>query len=327
MCMLLDDRTSAAKNSEPVNAASPAFPFGSTANGGPSPQFWSELEQLDNYYDISQAALWTFMSFKGRPSYNPDLLMDFHGWQRNIRELKANSGDALKYVVLGSRRPGIFCFGGDLDYFMKCIATRNRNALYHYGRSCIEILHNNWRALDSELITIGLAQGDALGGGFESLLSFDVICAEKGAKFGFPEHMFGLFPGMGALSILGNKVGSAKAEQIIRTPKMLQAEELYEMGLVHILAEPGEGIAEVRRYIAKNSKRHAAHYRYQMAARRASPLAFDELDDIVALWADACVRLDDHYLQVMRRLVSAQTKLAKDDPEPSNVVELATAAD
>jgi molybdopterin-guanine dinucleotide biosynthesis protein A len=42
-------------------------------------------------------------------------------------------------------------------------------------------------------------QGDALGGGFESLLSFDIIIAEKGTKFGFPEQLFGLFPGMGAL--------------------------------------------------------------------------------------------------------------------------------
>ena len=73
------------------------------------------------------------------------------------------------------------------------------------------------RRSDSELITIGLAQGDALGGGFESLLSFDVLVAEKGAKFGFPEQLFGLFPGMGALTFMGRKLGFAKAEQLIRS--------------------------------------------------------------------------------------------------------------
>jgi len=29
----------------------------------------------------------------------------------------------------------------------------------------------------------------------------DVIIAERGAKFGFPENIFGLFPGMGALTV------------------------------------------------------------------------------------------------------------------------------
>jgi DSF synthase len=44
---------------------------------------------------------------------------------------------------------------------------------------------------------------DALGGGFESLLSFNIIIAERGAKFGFPENIFGLFPGMGTYSFGG----------------------------------------------------------------------------------------------------------------------------
>ena len=41
------------------------------------------------------------------------------------------------------------------------------------------------------MVTIGLAQGDALGGGFESLLSFNVIIAERGTGW-FPENIFGL---------------------------------------------------------------------------------------------------------------------------------------
>ena len=38
-------------------------------------------------------------------------------------------------------------------------------------------------------------QGECLGGGFEAALSSDVIVAEKGARFGFPEILFNLFPG------------------------------------------------------------------------------------------------------------------------------------
>ena len=249
------------------------------------------------------------MNFSGAPSYNPALLADFHRWQDNIVALKQQMGGALKYVVLGSRHPGVFCFGGDLAYFLECISHGDRGRLHQYGMSCIQILHRNWMAMNSEITTIGLAQGDALGGGFESLLSFDVVCAERGAKFGFPEQLFGLFPGMGALSFLGRKLGFAKAEWLVRTGKTLTSEELYELGIVHILADQGNGIGAIQKFVQKNSIRHGSQLRMHRAAKRASPIPFEELSDIVDLWADACLELDEHNLAIMRRLVGAQSKL------------------
>jgi DSF synthase len=279
-------------------------------DGVRSDRFWPDLGQLDCAFDISNATLWSFMDFGDRrPSYNPELLEDFHAWQRNIAGLKAEAGENLKYVVLGSRHPKVFCLGGDLDYFSECIEARNREALLEYGQSCVRILHRNWTALDSDLITIGLAQGDALGGGFESLLSFDVLVAEKGAKFGFPEQLFGLFPGMGALTFMGRKLGFAKAEQLIRSGKCLTAEEMFDLGVVHVLAEPGQGVEAVKKYIAKTGRRHSAQLMFHRASKRANPISLDELNDIVSLWADACLTLEGHDLAVMRRLVSAQSKL------------------
>lgn len=272
-------------------------------------RFWGDLGQIEAAYDISQSTVWTFMQFRGRPSYNPDLLVDFHGWGRHIRELKAEMGEAFKYVVLGSRHAGIFCLGGDLDAFSTYIRNGDRDALTAYGRSCIRILHDNWSVSQHGVISIGLAQGDALGGGFESLLSFDILCAERGAKFGFPEQLFGLFPGMGALTFLGRKLGFAKAEQLVRTGKLLTAEELYEMGVVHILAEPGMGVSAINKYIHRHGARHAAELCMLKASKRANPIPFDELDDIVQLWVDACMTLGKHDLAVMQRLVSAQTRL------------------
>lgn len=276
---------------------------------GPGGRLWPELGQIECSHDISNAALWSFMSFQGRPSYNPSLLSDFHHWQSNIGAMKKAYPQTLKYVVLGSRQPNVFCLGGDLDYFLHCIARRDRERLAEYGLSCVSILHRNWKALDSDVITIGLAQGDALGGGFESLLSFDIICAEKGTKFGFPEQLFGLFPGMGALSFLGRKLGFAKAEWLVRTGKILTAEELHELGIVHILAEPGQGIPAVSRYMAKNLSRHGAQLQMYRASKRANPVPFEELSDIVMLWVEACLQLEEHNMNVMRRLVGAQSKL------------------
>ena len=277
--------------------------------GAPSDRLWPELRQINCAFDISHATLWSFMEFDGPPSYNPELLNDFHRWQSRIAGLKDEFRDNLKYVVLGSHHPTTFCLGGHLSHFAKCIAAGDRDSLLAYGRSCIQILHRNWLAVDREVVTIGLVQGDALGGGFESLLSFDVIVAEKGAKFGFPERLFGLFPGMGALTILGRKIGFAKAESLIMSGATLSAEEMYEMGVVHILAEPGTGVAAVNRYIDKGLGHHRASYLFHQAAKRANPIDFKELDDIVQLWADACLTLSRHDLQVIERLVRAQSKI------------------
>ena len=57
------------------------------------------------------------------------------------------------------------------------------------------------------MTTIALLEGDALGGGFESALSCDVVIAEKHVKAGFPEVLFNMFPGMGGLSFLSRRVG------------------------------------------------------------------------------------------------------------------------
>ena len=120
----------------------------------------------------------------------------------------------------------------------------------------MRVLHRFLNALDLPIITIGLAQGDALGGGFESLLSFNVIIAERGAKFGFPESMFGLFPGMGAYSLVSRRVGAAFAEEMMLTGRIYSADEMKEVGLVHMVVEPGRGIEAARDFMQKNKRRH-----------------------------------------------------------------------
>src|SRR6218665_2090508 len=103
-------------------------------------RFWGDLGQIEAAYDISQSTVWTFMQFRGRPSFNPDLLVDFHGWGRHIRALKAEMGEAFKYVVLGSRHAGIFCLGGDLDAFSTYIRNGDRDALTAHCPSSLQNL-------------------------------------------------------------------------------------------------------------------------------------------------------------------------------------------
>ena len=268
-----------------------------------------ELEQLDVSWDDPTGALWTFMRPRGRPSYNLDLLEDFHAWQRGIIAAFENRPYDFRFLRLGSHTPGVFNLGGDLDLFAAKIRDRDRQALVAYGESCVRILHRNMNCLGLPMVTIGLAQGDALGGGFESLLSFNVIIAERDAKFGFPENIFGLFPGMGAYSLVARRVGAAFAEEMLLSGRIYTAEEMKDVGLVHILAEPGQGIAEARDYIERSKRRHTGSRSIYQIGREVNPITLTELDRIVQVWADACLQLRDRDLKVMHRLVSAQDRL------------------
>ena len=269
-----------------------------------------DLGQLDVRWEAPIGALWTYMTPVSRPNFNRPMLRDFQRWQAEIRREFTDSDEGLRYLVLGSRFPGVFNLGGDLDLFAGFIADGDREGLVRYGRDCVSILHNNMRRLELPIVTIALVQGDALGGGFEAVLSFNVIVAEKGSRFGLPEIAFGLFPGMGAHSLLSRKLGVARAEEMMLSNRLYSAEEMHELGLVHVLAEPGQGEEAVRAYIARNGRKQSGHFGIYEASSRVNPISLEELQDVVEVWADSALCLTPSDLKLMKRLVEAQAKLA-----------------
>ena len=273
------------------------------------PEKLLSLAELDVLYDDDRQALWTFMRPRGRPSFTPPMLADFEQWQSLISQNFGPDGVPLKYLVLGSRAKGVFCFGGDLELFHHLIRQGDREALAAYGYRCVEILNRNRHSLGLPIVTIGLVQGQALGGGFEALLSFDFIIAERGSTFGLPEVTFGLFPGMSAHAILSRKLGTAVSDRLILSNETFSAEDMYDLGLVHQLAPEGEGVATVREFMAKSDRRHAGLVNARRATRVAAPIEMAEFRQIVDLWADAALQLREQDLKLMQRLANAQTRL------------------
>ena len=268
-----------------------------------------DLGQIDVRWDPELSTLWAFMTPLERPNSNLSLIRDTMAWQQESRRVFEDKGGMLKFMVLGSRFPGVFNLGGDLEMFAECIQRRDRDTLLRYGIACCEIVDRIWHCNDMNILNIGLAQGDALGGGLEALMCFDVIIAERQARFGLPEVLFGLFHGMGAYSILSRRVGPVLARQMITDGRVYSAEEMFGMGIVTEVVEQGEGEAATAAWIKDHQAHHAGYVGINRAGRRVNPMTLEELTDIVTTWTDTALALSDRDLRMMRRLAAAQTRL------------------
>ena len=268
----------------------------------------SQYSQLNTYYDSEYRIGWFLMSGEPRPCFTPTLLNDLTSYLGNVKaEMAYSSNKKYDYLVVGSDVEGVFNLGGDLNLFRSLIQERNREGLLSYAIQCVDILHQNMNHFNLDLTTVSLIQGDALGGGFESALSSNLIIAERGVKLGLPEVLFNLFPGMGAYSILSRKVGAVAAEKMILSGKLYTSEELYEMGVIDILADKGEGELALYKYI-KAARRSPNTYRSISKVKDiCNKIPYEELVDIANVWADAALNLTDKDLRMMERLVSRQT--------------------
>lgn len=243
-----------------------------------------------------------------RPCFTYSLLTEYVAWFNELAGLIDTQQAPVDYVVIASSVPGVYNLGGDLELFRRLIGEKDRESLLGYARACIEPLYLNAVHLNRPNVkTLTLVQGDALGGGFECALSGNVLIAERGCKLGFPEILFNLFPGMGALSLLGRRIGHQQAERIILSGRLYLAEELYEMGVVDVLAEPGEGEQAVYDLVRKESRARNGMLALRAAREISQPVSYDELMRIAEVWVDAALRLGTKDLRMMERLVARQT--------------------
>ncbi len=279
----------------------------------PELQSHEDDSQLKTYYDGKNKIGWFLMKGSPRPAFTIKLLSEISAYFETVKQDMAESnGEKYDFLVLGSDVNGVFNLGGDLDLFSRYIRDQDRDGLMQYAIHSIDLVYQNLTHLGEDLTTISLIQGDALGGGFESAVSANVVVAERGTKIGLPEVLFNLFPGMGAFSLLSRKIGFAAAEKMITSGQLYSSEELYDMGVVDILAEQGEGEVAVYRYI-KSLKRSMNSYRSMQRVKDiCNQVTYEELLKIGNVWADAAMNLTDKDLRMMKRLVSRQNSRVED---------------
>ena len=87
---------------------------------------------------------------------------------------------------------------------------------------------------------IAAVEGLAYGGGFEIVLSCDLVVAARTARFALPETARGLVANCGALFRAPRALPLNIAREMLLTGDPLDAERAWSLGLVNRLVEAGE---------------------------------------------------------------------------------------
>jgi enoyl-CoA hydratase len=139
-------------------------------------------------------------------------------------------GDAGLSVGVLTGAGGSFCAGMDLKAF-----ARGENVVVE-GRGMGFTERPPVKPL------IAAVEGYALAGGTELALATDLIVASKESAFGIPEVKRGLVAGGGGLLRLPQRIPYAIAMELALTGENLPAQRAHELGLVNVLAEPGQAL-------------------------------------------------------------------------------------
>jgi DSF synthase len=271
------------------------------------------FEQLSLKLDPVNRTFWCKFAPSGRACFNIDLLVDLRRMQKAIADPSSDSagpaaGRDFEFMVVGSATPGIYNLGGDLMLFRQLVNERDAEGLRSYARLCVDVVCANETAYNAPITTIAAVQGSCLGGGFAAALSCDVIFAEEHVKFGFPEILFGLFPGMGAINFLARRVSRRNALDLILSGKTYSAEALLELGLVDHIVATGEGETAAQSFIEKNLKRSRAHAAVHSSLRGCQHYDEVEYDEIIERWVSVAMQLAERDLNKMMKLSAAQER-------------------
>ncbi|WP_364510237.1 crotonase/enoyl-CoA hydratase family protein [Nocardioides sp. LML1-1-1.1] len=146
-------------------------------------------------------------------------------------------------VITGSG--GTFCAGMDLKGF-----ARGERPVVE-GRGFAGIVKQ-----PPTKPVIAAVEGYALAGGFEIVLSCDLVVASSAAKFGLPEVKRGLTAAAGGLLRLQHRIPYHLAMELVLTGRMWPATDAADVHLVNRLTSPGgalEAALELAEEVAANA--------------------------------------------------------------------------
>jgi DSF synthase len=265
-------------------------------------------QYLSNYLNPSCGGVqWSILHATAPKRFTSGLLTELLRLQKNISTHYLEHQD-VNFHVFSSDIPGVFSLGGDLEFFCECARNGDKDSLRKYGRDAVSTVFNTAVNFNLPITTINIVKGAALGGGFEAALASNHLIAEEQSTFAFPETRFGLFPGMGAYTLLRKRVTEHQAEEIIYSSKAYTAKELYDLGIVDQICEQGQGYKTAMQHIQERYPRHQGIQSMRKMAQKFSPLDKQEMLSIVDYWVESVMNLNTKQLRMIEILSKTDIK-------------------
>jgi 3-hydroxyacyl-CoA dehydrogenase / enoyl-CoA hydratase / 3-hydroxybutyryl-CoA epimerase len=150
------------------------------------------------------------------------------GFDRVLTELETNRPTGL---VIRSAKTSGFIAGADVNEFRGAADPKQVETAIGRAHAVIDRLE----AL--RIPTVAVIHGFCLGGGLEVALACQMRIAISDARFGFPEVMLGLHPGLGGTARFTELVNPMQAMTLMLTGRTIDARRAKSLGLVDAVCE------------------------------------------------------------------------------------------
>lgn len=236
--------------------------------------------------------------------YTLPLLKEIRKRQQDVINAVHNGDKPISYQILTSAIPNIYSLGGDLEFFLEASARGDRDALLDYARLATEVVYNSASNYNLPVTTINVIKGISFGGGFESAMAANVIIAEKQSLFSFPETRFGMIPGMGALTLLKRRIPMHQVEKLIFSGETYSSEDLFQMGVIDVVCEEGEGDSAAIAYIRKNHRNAVGRHKMRAIVNKTDPISLAEMYAVTEEWVDCALQLSKKNIKIIETILS-----------------------
>lgn len=167
-----------------------------------------------------------------------------------LEELKAifeevADSKSIKAVIITGAGERAFVAGADIREIAE-LNEVNARKFAENGQEIFSIIENLHKPV------IAVTNGFALGGGCELAMACHMRIATANAKFGQPEVNLGIIPGYGGTQRLTILIGRGKANELMMTGDMIDANEALSLGLVnYVLPTKADALAKAEEIVKK----------------------------------------------------------------------------
>lgn len=269
------------------------------------------LPEVQLAYEQELRLLWVTIKPELKPVFTLQLLESLGKVQQAIIDLwgapEQYHNAPVRFLAFRGTGP-FFTLGGDLDFYLDCLAKNDRPALAEYARLSVEGALRNASGLNGMAVTLSTIHAKAIGGGIDAPRSCNVMIAEEQASFVYPEIKFNHFP-ITAVGVLSRRMGPRAAEHMLQSGEEMSAAEFLAAGGLEAVVPTGTGEDWIRKYASDSLPIHAARTALFSAFNRRAGNLREELEYLGQLWTDCMLRLHPSAISKLQRIAQTQDRM------------------